>query len=109
MPKAHILNYVEHCFINVLAHSVTQHGALFIMEDHQQPSGVRIDLFWKQFAETLTQFHISAKAIPWYRRHIEGFIADHPDIRLRSHTAESVERWLEHIGRNPHISDWQFR
>ncbi|MEJ2692898.1 MAG: integron integrase [Candidatus Thiodiazotropha sp.] len=66
-------------------------------------------MFWKKFAKTLTQFHISAKAIPWYRRHIEGFIADHPDIRLRSHTAESVERWLEHIGRNPNINDWQFR
>lgn len=79
------------------------------METHGQPSDVRIGLFWKKYTKTLEHFHISAKAVPWYRRHIEGFIADHPDIRLRSHTADSVGRWLEREGRKPNISDWQFR
>ncbi len=78
------------------------------METHKQPSDPRIGHFWKKYAELLKHFRVSAKAIPWYRRHIEGFLTDHPDIRLRSHTAETVVCWLERLGRNPNISDWQF-
>jgi integron integrase len=46
--------------------------------------------------------------MPWYRRHIEGFIADHPHTRLRTHTPESVTSWLEGLGRNTQINVWQF-
>lgn len=74
--------------------------------EHPDP---RIARFWTRYADLLKRFRIPDKAIPWYRRHIEGFLADHPDIRLRSHTAESVLQWLEHCGRNPNITDWQFR
>lgn len=50
-----------------------------------------------------------SRTIPWYRRHIEGFIADHPHIRLRAQKPETITLWLEGLGRNIHISDWQFR
>lgn len=69
----------------------------------------RIGRFWARYAELLKRFRIPQKAIPWYRCHIEGFMSDHPNTRLQSHTPESVERWLERISRNPNISEWQFR
>jgi integron integrase len=79
------------------------------MNSNTTISDPRIDRFWEQYIEILKKFRIRANAIPWYRRHIEGFLSDHPEVRLRSHTAESVEKWLEQIGRNPKISDWQYR
>ncbi len=75
--------------------------------EHQPDPG--IGRFWIKYAEFLRQFRVPAKAVPWYRRHIEAFIADHPDVRLLSHSAESVERWLSKVGRDPNLTDWQFR
>ncbi|ODB93201.1 hypothetical protein A3194_00410 [Candidatus Thiodiazotropha endoloripes] len=57
----------------------------------------------------LKRFRIPAKSIPWYRRHVEAFMADHPNTRLRSHSAKSIIDWLERIGREPQINAWQYR
>jgi hypothetical protein len=68
----------------------------------------RVTGFWHQYMEILSIFRISEKSKHWYRRHIEQFITDHPDIRLRNHTAESLTKWLEHLASETRISDWQF-
>ncbi|MCU7936967.1 MAG: phage integrase N-terminal SAM-like domain-containing protein [Candidatus Thiodiazotropha sp. (ex Dulcina madagascariensis)] len=49
------------------------------------------------------------KAVPWYRRHVQGFIDDHPSIRLQAHNPESLQHWLQQTGHNNLIDDWQFR
>lgn len=77
--------------------------------DSKELPDPRVSRFWTKYAELLKRFRISDKTIPWYRRHIERFLSDHPDIRLRSHTPETVECWLDQCGRNTAISDWQFR
>ncbi|MBT3048508.1 MAG: phage integrase N-terminal SAM-like domain-containing protein [Candidatus Thiodiazotropha sp. (ex Lucina pensylvanica)] len=77
--------------------------------DIREAPDPRIGQFWTNYADLLKRFRIPPKAIPWYRRHVEGFIADHPGVRLRSHTAETVEYWLERIGRQPNINAWQYR
>jgi integron integrase len=69
----------------------------------------RITKFWLNYTELLKRFRIPQKSIPWYRRHVEAFLDDHPDVRLRSHTAKSITVWLERIGRDPHINAWQYR
>jgi hypothetical protein len=79
------------------------------MDTDKPSSDPRIDRFWEKYTELLKHFRVPVKAIPWYRRHIEGFLADHPGTRLRSHTTETLERWLESSGRKPNISAWQFR
>ncbi len=79
------------------------------MESGEHQPDPRIGRFWIKYAEFLRQFRVPAKAFPWYRCHIEAFIADHPDVRLLSHSAESVERWLSKVGRDPNLTDWQFR
>ncbi len=79
------------------------------METREQSSDPRIGQFWLRYADLLGRFRVPAKAVPWYRKHIEVFIEDHPGIKLRSHSADSVERWLLRVGRNPNMTDWQFR
>ncbi|MCU7810408.1 MAG: phage integrase N-terminal SAM-like domain-containing protein, partial [Candidatus Thiodiazotropha sp. (ex Notomyrtea botanica)] len=79
------------------------------MEPVQRTTDPRIGRFWSNYLEILEIFRIPEKSKTWYRRHIERFIADHPDIRLRDHTPESVETWLDCLARSNQISDWQFR
>jgi hypothetical protein len=77
--------------------------------EHNEISDSRIAKFWQDYTSMLKRFRIPTKVIPWYRRHIERFLADHPKVRLRSHSAKSVECWLEHVGRDTNISAWQYR
>ncbi len=65
--------------------------------------------FWIQYTTILKQFRIAERFIPWYRKHLEGFIDDHPNTRLMNHTPESVQIWLEGIGHNSNISDWIYK
>jgi integron integrase len=78
------------------------------MEDNTT-TNPKIAKFWRNYAEMLKRFPIPAKSIPWYRRHIEAFISDHPHVRLKSHSAKSVVDWLEHIGKDSQINAWQYR
>lgn len=78
--------------------------------DRSQPAAdERAARFWTRYIRVLTDFRVPEKARPWYRRHVQAFIDHHPDTKLRSHTANSVENWFESLGRNPSIDDWQFR
>ncbi|MCU7875771.1 MAG: site-specific integrase, partial [Candidatus Thiodiazotropha sp. (ex Lucinoma borealis)] len=61
------------------------------------------------YSEVLKLFRIPERTMPWYRRHIEIFIDDHPDVRLQEQTSESLQRFLEKLARNNQISDWLFR
>ncbi len=79
------------------------------MDSAHDDEDPRVGRFWRQYAEVLRTFKVPSKSLPWYRRHIEGFITDHPHLRLRAHTPESIAKWLESVGRSPQISDWQFR
>lgn len=79
------------------------------MDLAERTADPRVARFWSQYIEILSLFRISDKSKHWYRRHIEHYIADHPDIRLRNHTAETLTKWLERLAREPRISDWQFR
>ncbi|WP_316368941.1 integron integrase [Candidatus Thiodiazotropha sp. CDECU1] len=77
--------------------------------EQNETSDPRIAKFWQNYTTLLKRFRIPPKSIPWYRRHVEGFLADHPNVRLRSHSAENVVRWLERIGRDTNIDAWQYR
>ncbi|MES9854664.1 MAG: hypothetical protein ABW170_22865 [Candidatus Thiodiazotropha sp. L084R] len=79
------------------------------MDLAKQTIDPRVANFWFQYMDILSLFRIPDKTRQWYRRHIEQFISDHPDIRLRNHTAESLGKWLDRMAREPRISDWQFR
>ena len=69
----------------------------------------RIEQFWIGYCSLLKQFRVPEKAIPWYRKHVQAFIDDHADCRLKSHSPESLQCWLEKQGSRSQVSDWQFR
>jgi len=79
------------------------------MELNTTATDSSIARFWPNYLNILKTFRIPEKVQPWYRRHIETFISDHPSIRLQQHSSESVERWLERLGRSSQIDVWQFR
>ena len=68
-----------------------------------------IKLFWEWYFETLRLFRIPDKSFPWYRKHIEAFIEYAPDIPLTKRNSANIEQWLNQLGRNEKLSDWQFR
>ncbi len=68
-----------------------------------------IDRFWARYTEVLKLFRIPERSLPWYQKHIQAFIDDHHGVRLQEHTPESLQRFLEKLGRNDQISDWLFR
>ncbi|MCU7797611.1 MAG: integron integrase [Candidatus Thiodiazotropha sp. (ex Myrtea spinifera)] len=79
------------------------------MEKREPSTDPRIEIFWGKYSEVLKLFRIPEWTIPWYRRHIEIFIHDHPNTRLKEHSIASVDAWLSHLGRNPNVNEWLFR
>jgi len=79
------------------------------MESREHPKSPQIEHFWAKYADTVRLFRIPDRSIPWYRKHIQAFIDEHPNTRLKEHTVETVEIWLGKLGRSPHINEWQFR
>jgi integron integrase len=79
------------------------------MDNGIQPKKASIERFWARYAAVLKLFRVPERFLPWYQKHIQTFISDHPDIRLQEHSSESLQRYLEKLGRNSLISDWLFR
>ena len=79
------------------------------METPVSPEDLRINQFWECYFETLQLFRVPDKSLPWYRKHIETFIEYTPNIRLVNRDSVNVEQWLNQLGRNPNLPDWQFR
>lgn len=69
----------------------------------------RIKNFWNNYLSLLEKYHIPEKARPWYRRHVESYIEVYSNQRLATHTPANLESYLSDLGRQGHISDWQFR
>jgi integron integrase len=65
--------------------------------------------FWTRYRKQLGHKQVPEKARAWYRRHVEQFIAAHPDTRLREVRAQQVQAYLQKAGRNAHLADWQIR
>ncbi|MEW8557520.1 MAG: hypothetical protein AB2588_06005 [Candidatus Thiodiazotropha sp.] len=79
------------------------------MEKREPPPDPRIEIFWNKYSDVLKRFRIPERSITWYRRHVEFFIDNHPNTRLKEHSIASVDAWLGKLGRNPHVNEWQFR
>ena len=76
-------------------------------KDRHAPESDRIQAFWRRYIAYLKTQSVPAGALPWFRRHVEAFIAAHPDHRLHTIEPAQVERFLEALGRNSRLQDWQ--
>lgn len=79
------------------------------MDSSSLPAEPRADRFWQRYLSLCRQFRVPNSALPWYRRYIEQMIAAKPDLRLRQYSADDMSRWLEHLAREPFLSDWRRR
>lgn len=78
------------------------------METTNSPKNQRVEQFWLGFFDILTRFRVTESTFPWYRKHVQAFIDDSPDIRLIHRNPAHIERWLSRVGRNLKLEDWQF-
>lgn len=65
--------------------------------------------FWRNYVSVLKRFGIPDRSQPWYRKHVQRFIDDHPHIKLREHRPESVTLWLTRLSNNATLPLWQYR
>ncbi len=65
--------------------------------------------FWRKFHQKTIAYHVPSPARPWYRRHAERYISAHSGLRLAAHSPDTVSSYLDDLGRQGHLRDWQFR
>ncbi len=65
--------------------------------------------FWDRYASRVSARGYSGKYAEWMVRRAEGFVRGLGDRRLREVDAVYLDGYLDELGRNPKISDWQMR
>lgn len=68
-----------------------------------------VDRFWRNYLSLLQKHSIQKRSQPWYRKHVEMYIASHKGLRLANHLPENIDRYLNAKGRLPSLTEWQFR
>lgn len=68
-----------------------------------------VERFWDKYIEKTTNYNVPPQYIRWYVKRCEEYIKTHSDLRLTQHSASQVESFLQDLGRNGRLSDWQFK
>jgi hypothetical protein len=68
-----------------------------------------IEQFWEHYFSILNRYGIKQSAHPWYRKHIQQFIDQHPHIRLRTHNSESLTLWCTALSKDTRIPLWLYK
>jgi integron integrase len=68
-----------------------------------------IERFWDNYINKTKTYKVPDKSIRWYVRRAEEYIKANSSLRLAQHSATDVEKYLQNLGRNGRVSDWQFR
>jgi len=67
----------------------------------------RVSRFWDLYIAKSKCYKTNPVVLHWYVKHVEFYIRSH-ESRLKTHTAEDVDKYLQVKGRNAHLKDWQF-
>ena len=65
--------------------------------------------FWRKYLSLLESHGVPERARPWYRRRVEEYLEAHSGAPVRSHGREQVKDYLQVLGRNTALEDWQYR
>lgn len=65
--------------------------------------------FWDDLVELLNRAGVPEKALRWYVRRVEQYIAAHANLALHEHQASQVTEYLARTGRDGDLQGWQFR
>lgn len=63
--------------------------------------------FWDRYIESIHNQGIKPPADRWYVRRSEQYITCYADKKLAAHTPTDVKDYLENLGRDASITDWQ--
>ncbi|MBL3591666.1 MAG: phage integrase N-terminal SAM-like domain-containing protein [gamma proteobacterium endosymbiont of Lamellibrachia anaximandri] len=77
-------------------------------QDALQKDREKVAQFWRNYRKFLKNESVAARAMPWYRRHVEAYISATKPARLTEHTAKQVASYLETIGRDQRLEAWRF-
>ena len=64
--------------------------------------------FWRKYYAKLKSYNIPPKAFIWHRKAVERYVAAFPGRRLATHCPEMVQDYLEKLGRDFRIRDFQY-
>ena len=79
------------------------------MESEGQLRQQRIARFWKRYIRELRLYQVPDTALPWYRRHVQGFIDFDPHTRLADRRPETLQQWFADSNQSTGFRDWQQR
>lgn len=67
----------------------------------------QITRFWDKYINKTISYGVKPEVCRWYVKRCEIYIKEHEPLRLAEHTPEVIHRYLENIGRNIRLEDWQ--
>tara|TARA_R110002167_G_scaffold272029_1_gene478538 strand:+ start:137 stop:1507 length:1371 start_codon:yes stop_codon:yes gene_type:complete len=65
--------------------------------------------FWNNYIAILAEYEIKPDLYQWYVKHCERFIRSYTEIRLKSHTKETLSKYLSSIIKKTYLEVWQKR
>jgi len=68
----------------------------------------QITRFWDKYIALTQRLGVKKDVTRWYVKHVENYIDKHKNHKLKTHTKVDMEQYLEELGRNKNIKDWQF-
>jgi len=68
----------------------------------------QITRFWDKYIALTQRFGVKKDVARWYVKHVENYLDKHQNHKLKSHTKDDMEKYLEELGRNRNMKDWQF-
>jgi len=66
-----------------------------------------VSRFWDRYIRVLADASVPEGSRRWYVKHVERYIAAHPQVRLRGHSSAMMDEFLVRTGRNAALKGWQ--
>jgi integron integrase len=67
----------------------------------------KVARFWDNYIDKTCSYGVKHEVCRWYVKRCEEYIKAHAPLRLAEHTPEVIHRYLEKLGRNTRLEDWQ--
>jgi len=68
-----------------------------------------VDNLWGRYIEKTKGYNVPPKSTRWYVRRVEDYLRVHSDLSLHQHSPSHVDNYLQALGRNSRLQDWQFK
>lgn len=70
---------------------------------------VQFRRLWDKYIAKTRSYKVPDKAIRWYVIRVEQYIKTHHNLPLEEHSPEILNKYLQGLGRQHRLKDWQFK